>query len=104
MRGDIPALVALSKRGSKAGGLAGGGTSAALWNRPSRPLRGASGRGRMLRRQVPQSGPEESVQCGKRFLSILLREKMTGLNRFELHVYAFVPPCRLNVEERRRRG
>jgi hypothetical protein len=51
-----------------------------------------------------ESGLEESVQCGKRFLWILLRKKMTGLDRFELHVHAFVPPSRLNVEERGRRG
>jgi len=50
-----------------------------------------------------ESGLEESVQRGKRFLWILFRKKMTALNRFELHVYAFVLPGRLNVEERRRR-
>ena len=51
-----------------------------------------------------ESGLEESVQGGKRFWWILLGKKMTGLDRFELHVQAFVAPSRLNVEERGRRG
>jgi len=50
------------------------------------------------------SGHEESVQRRKRFLWILLRKKMTGLDRFELHVLAFVAPGRLDVEEGGRRG
>ena len=50
-----------------------------------------------------ESGLEESVQRGKRFWWILLGKKMTGLDRFELHVHAFVAPSRLNVEERGRR-
>jgi hypothetical protein len=69
MRGDIPALVALSKRGSKAGGLAGGGTSATVRKSPSKPVGRASGGGRILRRQafnqdLKKAFSAESVSCG----------------------------------------
>jgi hypothetical protein len=50
-----------------------------------------------------ESGFEESVQRGKRFVWILFGKKMTTLNRLEFHVYGLVLPDHRNVKERRRR-